>query len=98
MLGKSSLELHVTYYKMFRGETKGGKSRDLGDLGCFVCVYLLGIHFQPRYLFDLGHEALAASSLSSCQIQHDLFSSNRNQPKVDGTDMISSSKRSKQER
>jgi len=75
-----------------------GKGRDLGDLECFVCVYLLRTHFHPCCWFGLGHGAVAASPALSCQIHHDIFPSNRNQPKVCETDMISSSKRSRQDR
>lgn len=41
---------------------------------CVVCTSLLEIHLQPLYWLDLGHGATAASHLSSCQIQHDVFS------------------------
>lgn len=77
-------------------DPKESKGRDFSGLECFVCLYLLRMHFQSHCLFDLVYGAVADSPLLSRQTQHDGFTLT-NQPEVCESNMIWRCKMSKQD-
>lgn len=96
-MGKAVWNYSCLMARCLEEEPKEGKGRDFSDLECFVCLDLLGMHFQSHYWLDLGCGAVADTALLSCQIQHDVFYPNRIQPKVCGSNMTLRCKMSKQD-